>query len=241
VFYLRMGWLVGGFLAAGAYGIGIALVRRDRSRVAVDYARKLARLTQPALGIRLEVEGFENLARHRPCVIIANHQTTLEVPILAALYPQNTVVVAKREIRKIPIFGWIYELTGNLLIDRSDRARSIEQLQEVARRIRDRGVSVWIFPEGTRGKVPGRLLPFKKGAFQLALAAGVPIVPVVVQPLRPVMNVHERRIRPGPVRVRVLDAVPTRGLGEEDLDGMIATTHARMSEALAELHARMEG
>jgi 1-acyl-sn-glycerol-3-phosphate acyltransferase len=230
-----MGLLVTGFVLAGGYGVGIAVARRDRSRVAVDYARMLARLTLPPLGARLRVEGAGKLTASQPCVYVANHQSTLDVALLAAIYPQNTVVVAKQEIRKIPLFGWIYEKTGNLLIDRSDRSRSVRQLQDIAGEVRTRGVSVWIFPEGTRGRVPGRLLPLKKGAFQLALAAGVPLVPVVVQPLKPVLDVWRRRLNPGTVRVRVLDPIPTAGLGEAELPQLIETTWTRMAEALDEL------
>jgi 1-acyl-sn-glycerol-3-phosphate acyltransferase len=240
LFFLRMGLMAAGFIAAGGYGVGLALTRRDPSRVAVDYARVLARLTQVPLGLQLEVEGEEKLTAAQPCVYVANHQSTLDVALLASIYPENTVVVAKREIRSIPLFGWIYEKTGNLLIDRSDRTRSVQQLQEAARAVREKGVSVWLFPEGTRGREPGRLLPLKKGAFQLALSAEVPIVPVVVQPLKPVFDSTRRHLNPGTVRIRVLDPIPTAGLDEANLPRLIETTWQRMSEALAELAATVE-
>lgn len=240
MFYLRALLAVLGFLAASVYGIGIALVRRDRSRVPHDYARMLARLVRPALGTRVVVRGEENLYRQRPCVYISNHQTILDAPILAGIYPVDTVVVAKEEIRKIPLFGWLYAVTGNVLIDRSDREQAVERLREAEEAIKQRGVSVWIFPEGTRGTVPGELLPFKKGAFHMAIATGVPLVPVVVSPLKALYDLKRRTIRPGTAEVRILEPIPTVGRTERDLASLMEETRQRMAAALKEMAVRRE-
>src|SRR5690606_24157949 len=152
----------------------IALFRRDRSLVAHDYAQMLARLMRPPLGLRVRVEGREHLLEHRPCIYLANHQSAYDVPVLADLYPPDTVVIGKREIRRIPFFGWVCGTTGNVLSDRADNPRAVGRLREAEEAVRSRSVSVWIFPEGTRGTVPGRLLPFKKGAFYMGVATGAP-------------------------------------------------------------------
>ena len=238
MFYLRILLGVLAFLATAVYGVAIAVVRRDKSRVAHDYARALARWMRPALGVRVVVHHEERMYAARPCIYISNHQTVFDVPVLAGLYPADTVVIAKREIRKIPFFGWLYEVTGNVLIDRSDRSQAVGRLKEAEAAILERGASVWIFPEGTRGKVPGRMLPFKKGAFHMAVATGAPLVPVVVSPLRPIFDVPRRRIHPGTAEVVVLEPIPTAGLGEADIPALIDEAQERMQAALDALSAR---
>jgi 1-acyl-sn-glycerol-3-phosphate acyltransferase len=237
MFYLRLLGAVGGFLLASAYGVTIAVVRRDRSLVARDYARALVRLIRPPLGLRVELFSEGNLRVGRPCLYAANHQSIFDVPILAALYPEKTVVIGKKELRSIPFFGWLYVRTGNVLIDRSSNPAAVERLRGAETAIRERGVSVWIFPEGTRGSGDEGLLPFKKGAFHMAVAAQVPIVPVVVSSLSPLFDMKGRRIRPGSVQVRVLEPVETSGLTEQDVPRLLEEVRSRMEAAFAELRS----
>jgi 1-acyl-sn-glycerol-3-phosphate acyltransferase len=241
VFLLRVAAAAAGFVLAGAYGLTIALARRDRSRVAVDYARLLAGLTQPALGLRLRVRGAEHLDSHRPCVFIANHQSNLDIPLFASLLPEQTVVVAKKEVLRIPFFGWLARKTGNLLIDRTDHEQAVAQLRSAAAEIRRRGVSVWIFPEGTRGRAPGTLLPFKKGAFHLALAAGVPLVPIVMEPLLPKLDIRRGHVRPGTLEVRVLEPISVDEYAEEDVEILMDRARSAMTEALGEMPGENRG
>lgn len=236
MFYLRVLLAALGFAAASAYAIAITLVRRDRSLVARDYGRTLARLVQPVIGMRVAVRGEENLYRDRPCVYICNHQSAFDVPLLGSVFPSETVIVAKKEIRDIPLFGWIFEATGNIRIDRSDRGQSVGRLREAEEAIRTRRASVWIFPEGTRGREPGKLLPFKRGAFHMAAATGVPLVPVVVAPLQERCDVKRRLIRPGTVELEVLEPIPTAGGREEDVTALLREAELRMGAALARLH-----
>lgn len=235
MFWLRIAGGVAGFLAASLYGVALALVRRDRSRVAYDYARRLAAWIQPPLGLRVTVTGRERLSALRPCVFVANHQSAVDVPILAQCFMPGSVVIGKKEVGRIPFFGWLYRVTGNLLIDRANTATAVEQLREAEDAVRERRVAVWIFPEGTRGKEAGRLLPFKKGGFAIAVHTGAPIVPVVVSPLKPDFDFSARRMGPGPVEVRVLDAIPTAGLTDDDLVPLMESTHRRMEAALHEM------
>ncbi|HEV2149522.1 MAG TPA: lysophospholipid acyltransferase family protein [Longimicrobiaceae bacterium] len=235
MFYVRIALGILAFVAASVYGIAIALFRRDRSRVASDYAHLLARLQQPVLGLRVRITGEEKLHAHRPCIFIANHQSVLDVPILAQAFAPGSVVVAKKELRSIPFFGWLYVATGNILIDRADNRSAVGRLKEVEDAILRRKVAVWIFPEGTRGKEAGRLLPFKKGAFHMAVATGAPLVPVVVSPLRPRMDIPARRLEPGNVEIRVLDLIPTAGLGEADVVPLMNEARGRMAAALSDM------
>jgi 1-acyl-sn-glycerol-3-phosphate acyltransferase len=158
--------------------------------------------------------------------------------VLATLYPENTVVVGKKELSRIPFFGWVFRVTGNILIDRKDNPSAVGRLKEVEDAIRARGVSVWIFPEGTRGKVPGTLLPFKKGAFHMAAATGVPIVPIVVEPLQPYFDARRRHLRSAVLEVRVLKPVTPASADEAGVAALLETVHGRMQAALSEMRER---
>jgi len=235
MFFLRLFLMGIGFAVASLHGIVIALLREDRSLVARDYARSIERFMQPPLGLRVETLGVENLRTSRPCVFITNHQSAYDVPVLAGIFPERTVLIAKQELRRIPLFGWLYEATGNILIDRANSPGAIRRLREAEEAIRERGVSVWIFPEGTRGTVPGKLLPFRKGAFHLAIAAEVPIVPVVVSPIRNLFDFERRFIQPGMVQVRILEPISTAGYTEEGVPELLERAQRRMQVALDEL------
>lgn len=237
MFYVRLVLALLAFVAASVYGVAIALFRRDRSRVAYDYATMLYRLQQPALGIRVRITGEERLEAYRPCVFVGNHQSVLDVPVLAQAYRPGSVVIGKKELKKIPFFGWLFVVTGNILIDRRDNRSAVGRLREVEEAILERKVAVWIFPEGTRGKEPGRMLPFKKGAFYMAVATGAPLVPVVVSPLAPRLDVPARRLEPGEVEIRVLEAIPTAGLREDDVMPLMREARRRMAAALADMAA----
>ena len=235
MFYLRLFAALLAFVAASTYGVAIALVRRDRSRVAHDYARLLWRWLSPILAQRVTVRGAEHLEAHRPCIFIANHQSLLDVPILARCFRPGSVVIAKKEIRSVPFFGWVYTASGNLLIDRGNTSQAVEMLREVEAVIRERRVAVWIFPEGTRSSVPGELLPFKKGAFRMAVATGAPLIPVVTSPLTPWSDLARRRLEPNRIEVRILEPIPTAGLGDEDVAPLMHEARRRMGAALAEM------
>jgi 1-acyl-sn-glycerol-3-phosphate acyltransferase len=235
VYFLALVTASIGFVLASIYGVAIAILRRDRALVARDYGRMIEKVMRRPLGIGVHVSGEENLRRARPCVFVVNHQSMLDVPILSGIFPEATVLVAKKELRKLPLFGWIYEVTGNILIDRTNNPTAVQQLREAEAAIRERGVSVWIFPEGTRGRVPGELLPFKKGAFHLAIAAGVPIVPIVVSPVRQLFDSGRRFFQRGTVEIRVMDPIPTSGLSEQDVSRLAADVRARMTATLGRL------
>ncbi|HEV2734713.1 MAG TPA: lysophospholipid acyltransferase family protein [Longimicrobiaceae bacterium] len=233
--YLRITLALLAFVVASVYGVGIALLRRDRSRVAYDYATLLYRLQQPALGLRVRITGEAGLHTYRPCIFIANHQSALDLPVLAQAFAPGSVVIGKKELRSIPFFGWLFTTTGNIVIDRKDNRSAVGRLKEVEEAILQRGAAVWIFPEGTRGTEPGRMLPFKKGAFYMAAATGAPLVPVVVSPLAPRMSIPGRRLEPGDVEIRVLDPIPTAGLGEADVLPLMREARRRMAAALSDM------
>lgn len=230
------GFLVGGlwFLACSALGVLWLLVApRNRQTLymfGLVFCRGLARL----MGWRMEVANRERLDAARPCVFIANHQSFLDVVTFGSIFPKRTVSAGKREIGRIPIFGWFYGLSGNLVLDRDNPRDARGSLDEAARTIRGENVSVWFMPEGHRNQ--GReLLPFKSGAFRLALAAGVPIVPVVAEPVGVIADTTRHLARPGAVRITVLEPISTDPPPSGTLAELVASTRARMQDELDRL------
>ncbi len=188
------------------------------------------------MGWDIAVENRERLEDFRPCVIVANHQSFADVITFGSVFPQRTVSAGKREIGKIPVFGWFYRLSGNLIIDRDHARTALHSLETAAETMRKEGLSVWFMPEGHRNS-GAQLLPFKSGAFRLALAAGVPVVPVVAAPLVAICDMKRRRARPGKLPVRVLAPVETRGLAAKELPEIVARVRSEMQAALDELRA----
>ncbi len=230
------GLLVGGlwFLVCSAVGVvWLLVVPRNRQTLYV-FGRVFCRGVARLMGWRMEVANRERLDAYRPCVFIANHQSYLDVVAFGSNFPQRTVSAGKREIGRIPVFGWFYRLSGNLVLDRGNPRDARDSLDEAARTIRSENVSVWFMPEGHRNQGP-ELLPFKSGAFRLALAAGVPIVPVVAEAFDVIAEPHRGLARPGTLRITVLDPIPTDPPPRGTLAELVALTRGRMQEELERL------
>jgi lysophosphatidate acyltransferase len=154
------------------------------------------------------VEGQEYLTRKRPMVIIGNHQTELDVLLLGAVFPRYCSVTAKKSLARVPLLGWFMSLSGTVFIDRVDRSQAMKAFEGAAHEMREHRQNVFIFPEGTRSYAREPvLLPFKKGAFHLAVQAGVDICPVVAENYSRVLDVRARRFVAGTIRVKGMESV----------------------------------
>ncbi len=193
------------------------------SRASSFWGRALAWIA----GVRVRLEGATREKLDRPLVVVANHQSWFDVFVLAGHIPGRARFVAKEELRRIPLFGAAWETCGHIRVNRGDRAEAVRSLNEAGARIRDERLNVILFPEGTRSP-DGRLLPFKKGAFVLAIQTGVPILPVGISGSREVMAKGSWRIRPGEVRVRVGDPIPVDGLTVADRDQLLARARSEI-------------
>lgn len=187
------------------------------SRASAFWGRAMVRLA----GVRVRLEGADREKLDRPLVVVANHQSWYDVFVLAGFLPGRARFVAKEELRRIPLFGAAWETCGHIRVNRGDRAEAVRSLNEAGARIRDERLNVILFPEGTRSP-DGSLLPFKKGAFVLALQTGVPILPVGISGSRAVMRKGSFRIRPGEIRVRVGEPFEVAGLGTGHRDAVLA-------------------
>lgn len=145
--------------------------------------------------------GRENLDLSRPMVWMTNHRSLYDTPLILMHEPVFLVFIGKRAIRNVPIFGTVVEKVGMLFVDRGDPEKSRASLDEAARQIHS-GRHVLVFPEGSRSKPGGDLLPFKKGGFHLTLAAGVPIQPIVVLGTENILAPGSRRVHSGTATLR---------------------------------------
>lgn len=179
----------------------------------------------------------ENLTKHSPCIYVLNHQSNLDIHTMSNIYPKNTVLIGKKEILWMPIFGQFFYGTGHILLNRQNRSQSVAALQWVANEIVSRKVNVWIFPEGHRNHGAEKMLDFKKGAFRIAIQAQVPIVPIVHQHLSRYFDPKNFRIGSQNIYAKVLDPISTKGLTPKDCDQLMAQVRHKMEAALAEINA----
>lgn len=188
-------------------------------------------------GITFEVEDPNKyLETVRPAVFIGNHQSELDVLMLGCMFPKYCSVTAKKNLKKVPFLGWYMSLSGTVFIDRKNSQNARDAMAGAAEEIQRRKQSVYMFPEGTRSyaKEPG-LLPFKKGAFHLAIQAGVPIVPVVAANYSHILHIKSLVFNGGKIPVKVLDPIPTAGLTSEDVDELTRSTRDIMLREITAL------
>jgi putative phosphoserine phosphatase/1-acylglycerol-3-phosphate O-acyltransferase len=211
---IRSAAAIGGLGAGAMTGAGVALVNQDR-RAGVNVAAALSsELSLAAAGIHLNVIGEENLWSRRPAIFLFNHQSQLDVPIMAALLRRDFTGVAKKSLQANPVFGPVGRFAGVAFIDRSDPSAARAALEPVVDSLRQ-GVSLAVAPEGTRSLVRG---PFKKGPFHMAIQGGVPIVPVVIRNAGQIMAPHSYIVNPGTVDVVVLPPVDTSDWAAETVE-----------------------
>jgi 1-acyl-sn-glycerol-3-phosphate acyltransferase len=231
---LRGIWTFMVFIVATVIAGGIAAawsLLRPGSDIVMRLGRVWSRTCLSAAGIEPSYEGLENATKALPCVFISNHQSVMDIWSLIPALPVSTRFVAKRSLFLIPFLGWALAASGFIPIDRRNRARAVRSLATAAERVRG-GRSLILFAEGTRSR-NGRLGPFKRGAFHLAINAGVPVVPVAVSGSGGVLRPGGMfRIRPGNVRVSFAPPLDAASYRPDGLDRLSADVRARIVERL---------
>lgn len=182
-------------------------------------------------GIKIVVKGEEHLWSHRPAVFLFNHQSNADFLIAAKLLKKDVVAIAKKELELSPI-GPFFKAAGVIFIDRKDKEKAIEAMKPAVTVLQS-GTSIAIAPEGTRS-YDYNLGPFKKGAFHLAMQAGVPIVPMVIKNAHDVMPRGAALIQPNIVEVEILPPVYTKTWTKQNLDSKIAGVRAQYLKALGQ-------
>lgn len=194
----------------------------------------MAPVGQKILGLQIVGENMHHLQK-RPAVIISNHQNNLDLLVGSWSCPPRCVTLGKKSLLWMPIFGQMYWLTGNLLIDRDNKQKAWQALDQVSQQMHQKDMSVWIMPEGTRSRGRG-LLPFKKGAFVTAIKAQVPIIPVVFSSYHGVFDFNQ--LRPGKIFVSTLNPIETKGMQIDQAPELAERVHQLMKEELNRLNSR---
>jgi putative phosphoserine phosphatase/1-acylglycerol-3-phosphate O-acyltransferase len=217
-------------LAAGALGIG--LLTRNK-RTGINFLTRFWPETVLALnGVKLNVTGAQNLTAQRPAVFLFNHRNNFDVFMVAALVKDNWTGIAKKELEANPVFGTIGKLLDAAFIDRADTAAAVAALGPVEEAAR-KGLSILVAPEGTRVDTQA-VGPFKKGAFRIAMATGLPIVPVVIRNSDSVAGRNATRLNPGTVDIAVLPPISVADWTTGDLSTRIEQVRALYLELLSD-------
>lgn len=223
--FVRTGLVYGAFFSAALQIIPTWLLnqsRRDAVNLAVttwgEFGSALA-------GIDIRINGEHHLWEQRPAVFLFNHQSAIDVLIIAKLLRRDFTAIAKQEIARNPLVGPVFRVADTVFVDRRNQEKAIEALKPVVNTLRD-GLSVAIAPEGTRS-TGDRLGVFKKGPFHIAMQAGVPMVPIVIHNASDVLPKGGFFIRPSVVHVDVLAPVSTDDWSAETIDEHVAAVRGQ--------------
>ncbi|ENC6708327.1 1-acylglycerol-3-phosphate O-acyltransferase [Vibrio harveyi] len=191
-------------------GCGYCLLSPRNPKHVFTFGRLFGKMSR-VFGIKLELRIPEDAYSRGQHVYIANHQNNWDLFTVSSAVTPKVVTVGKKSLAWMPLFGQLYWLTGNILIDRANRSKAKGTIDQVVDSIKNSDVSVWMFPEGTRSRGRG-LLPFKTGAFHAAIGAEVPIIPIVCSSTG---HIKLNRWNNGHVIIEMLPPVSTEGYGKE--------------------------
>lgn len=210
----------GSMFPVGAGAVGIGLLTRNRRRGVNFFTSTFSQLVLATSGVQLNVIGRENLTAQRPAVFIFNHRNQVDPIIAGSLIRDNWVAVAKKELERDPIMGPLGKLLDGVFIDRDDPVAAVETLHTVEERAKN-GLSIMMAPEGTRLDTT-EVGPFKKGPFRIAMAVGIPIVPIVIRNAEFVASRNSTTINPGRVDVAVFPPISVEDWTLDTLPDRIA-------------------
>ncbi|KAJ3828667.1 hypothetical protein F5880DRAFT_1472127 [Lentinula raphanica] len=240
LYYFRRGLYLGCMMTIATWGIVVAAtmsVTGYRYDVNWVIARTFYAVAGAVMDIKVEVEGEEHMLT-RPAVLLSNHQTMLDILFVGRMMPKRTSILSKKSLQYTPL-GPFMIMSGAVFIDRGNNARAVRSLEAAGQLMKDRKISIWIYPEGTRhlSKEPD-LLPFKKGAFHLALQSGIPIVPIVTENYWRIYR--EGFFGTGVVKIRVLPPISTEGLTNNDVPELAERVRDQMLNALRDISVKVE-
>ncbi|MBM7037994.1 1-acylglycerol-3-phosphate O-acyltransferase [Vibrio ulleungensis] len=218
------------------FGCGYCLLSPRDSKHVFNFGRMFGAMHR-VFGITLELRLPKDAYERGQHVYIANHQNSWDMFTISSAVTPHVVTVGKKSLVWLPLFGQLYWLTGNILIDRANSSRAKGTIDQVVQKIKESGLSVWMFPEGTRSRGRG-MLPFKTGAFHAAIGSGVNIVPIVCSTTH--QKIKMNRWNNGHVIVEMLDPVNVADYDKSDVRGLANVCREKMEQKLAELDIEVE-
>ncbi len=214
----------------------LVCLARPRHKNNVYYLSRMLNWACWVLGVKVNRIIPDECRNIGSAVYVANHQTNYDIMVLGCVMP-GTVSMGKQSLAWIPLFGQVYYLSGNILIDRARSSKAADTIRQVVAKIKERGISIWMFPEGTRSKGRG-LIPFKTGAFHTAIAAKVPLVPIVCSSYAGQIDLN--RWDNGEIIVEMLPPVDSQQWKRATVKDCSNTIRALMESKLAELDAKVK-
>jgi 1-acyl-sn-glycerol-3-phosphate acyltransferase len=228
--------LLGIALNTALFAPVVVAVSAIDGRAAYRISRLWVRINLLLSGVRVRTRFETALDPHAPYVFMSNHQSHFDVlAVVAALPAFQLRWVAKKELTRVPVFGWALRHSDHIIIDRSDHVQAMASLRAATEKMRS-GLSVIIFPEGTRGPGDGTMLPWKKGGFVLALDAGIPIVPIAIWGSADVLSRRGWQIRGGEIDVLVGEPIAVAGV---DRDELMRGVRERLADMLPRVSSRV--
>ena len=200
---------------------------RAQMATAQRWARSLLRIG----GVKVALDGIEKIRPDGSYVIASNHLSYMDTPVILANIPVQFRFLAKRGLFQIPFLGTHLARAGHIPVPRQDPRAAVKTMALAAETIRNRGISMLVFPEGGRSH-DGVLRPFKEGAAYIGIKAGVPIVPIALVGTRAVLPFGSGHIRPGKVTLRIGDPIETAGLSLRDRGAVIERIREQISAML---------
>lgn len=226
-------------LATIVFGLASRIIAlfETSGRRQIAVARAWARCLLRVSGVKVKVEGLEKIAAERNYVFVSNHLSYMDTPVLLANIPEFRFL-AKTGLFKIPLLGTHLATAGHIPVPRGDARAAVKTMTTAAQAIRERGISLLIFPEGGRSHT-GELASFQEGAAYIAIRAGVPLVPVALQGTREVLPFGSGQVRSGSVTMRIGDPIPTDEVQLRDRGRITAELRDRIAGMLDEqpIHA----
>ena len=210
-------------LVVGLPAIALGMLVPGRTRKGKIFrwvTKSYSRILLPVFGVNVETRGLSRVDRGKAYVFMSNHASHVDSLALAVSIPHPLHWVFKKELSRIPVFGWVLLSLGQIMVDRRSAAQSRTALSNAAAALEGNN-SVLIYVEGTRSK-DGKLQPLKKGGFHIALQSGLEIVPVRVSGSHEIIPPGSLRVRPGRVVVELFDPIPTEGKTEADVPELMA-------------------
>lgn len=212
------------------FGCGYCLLSPRNPKHVFTFGRLFGKMSR-VFGIKLELRLPEEAYKRGQHIYIANHQNNWDLFTVSSAVTPKVVTVGKKSLAWMPLFGQLYWLTGNILIDRANRSKAKGTIDQVVDQMKQSDVSVWMFPEGTRSRGRG-LLPFKTGAFHAAIGAKLPITPIVCSSTS---GIKLNRWNNGHVIVEMLPPVSVEGFGKENVRELANTCREQMKDKLEAL------
>jgi 1-acyl-sn-glycerol-3-phosphate acyltransferase len=172
-------------------------------------------------GIKLEVNGFENINKEKTYVFVSNHSSQYDIVVLQKTIPNRMVMIFKKELAKIPFFGWQLALGPYVMVDRENYEKAMQSIEEAKEKMQKHNISIVVFAEGTRSKT-GEIQPFKRGAFRLATQVGYPIIPTTIIGSNKIMPKGTYKLRRGTIKVHFDKPIQSEGIKtrQEEIDLM---------------------